>query len=1171
LRFLELNLKAFGTFSERAPIGLPDVDGPGLCVIYGSNEAGKSTALRAIRGLLYGIPTKTPDDFVHRYADLRIGARLRFDDGQELAVMRHKKNKDSLYSYDDEEVIRSERLDRLVEAVPESLFERFYGLDHPGLREGSAALLQDDGEVGRALFGAGLGVSNLHSVLAGLERDASALFAPRASKPRLNSSLVAWNEEQKKIGLGALDPKAWAVQEERTRVAEARVDAFAQGLAECRRELSSLERRKRSLPALARRREAQLRLDEERSVKPLPEDFSERLTAARAERRGAEQGGQRAGAKIERETTARDGLSLAPVLVAEQEAIEALHQRVGGIQEAVDQLPRRESKLASLDEEIVAIPTGSQEALTPERLARLRSAVAQTASTRALANEGVKLNERLAEAREEASEAGAALALLGERSGTDSGSGAASEGEVDTGPLRLALGRCLKLGPLDERIAEERNGYEEIDFEVERRGRALGLEVAASEEIDGASFPDHPLIDAMAEGFATLLRRRDVLTEEIQKMRSERRSVDESLAKNQSRGEVPKLADLDGQRADRDRTWRQLRRAVVDGDGGGETEAAPDLADRFEQESSGADALGDRLRVDADRVAEQGALEAKAVRLDLDLADRLDREKVLEEEGRLLDSRWAEAWTRPGVKIGSPEEMRGWRRAFDEWLALLGQRREAARAFERNEEARSEGIQNLRQVLRVLPGVEAFEGERLDEWLSQAEDLRERLLAEAEARRRKTETLRLAEERLAQAGQRLRRAESALADWNGSWQETASALDLARETRPERALERLEEMGRLIERLRERDELADRVGKMRADVEGFEQSVEKLVAACAPVLAEMPSGLAVQRLQRMLGEALEQQALYGKSVGALTEAKEELVYADAQSKASEAAIAALCGLAGVEAESSLDEALRSWRLVEETRLSLRQAESELTNLAEGRSIVALETETSGLDSDMLGAEIASLEERILRKTEDEKAAIEDWRSQRDALEAMDGSGRVAEWAELAESRLAVIRRDVDRYVELRMAKKILEGEIERYRSENQAPLLRRAGEIFNALTLGAYPRIESDIDEGAGQIRLVAVDPSNARIPVAGLSAGTRDQLFLAIRLASLEEAMSRGESMPLIADDILIEFDDRRSRACLEVLATMGQRNQILLFSHHRHIAEIAGELGDRAHLVEL
>jgi uncharacterized protein YhaN len=279
----------------------------------------------------------------------------------------------------------------------------------------------------------------------------------------------------------------------------------------------------------------------------------------------------------------------------------------------------------------------------------------------------------------------------------------------------------------------------------------------------------------------------------------------------------------------------------------------------------------------------------------------------------------------------------------------------------------------------------------------------------------------------------------------------------------------------------------------------------------------------------------------------------------------------LCGLAGVEAESSLDEALRSWRLVEETRLSLRQAESELTNLAEGRSIVALETETSGLDSDMLGAEIASLEERILRKTEDEKAAIEDWRSQRDALEAMDGSGRVAEWAELAESRLAVIRRDVDRYVELRMAKKILEGEIERYRSENQAPLLRRAGEIFNALTLGAYPRIESDIDEGAGQIRLVAVDPSNARIPVAGLSAGTRDQLFLAIRLASLEEAMSRGESMPLIADDILIEFDDRRSRACLEVLATMGQRNQILLFSHHRHIAEIAGELGDRAHLVEL
>jgi uncharacterized protein YhaN len=85
------------------------------------------------------------------------------------------------------------------------------------------------------------------------------------------------------------------------------------------------------------------------------------------------------------------------------------------------------------------------------------------------------------------------------------------------------------------------------------------------------------------------------------------------------------------------------------------------------------------------------------------------------------------------------------------------------------------------------------------------------------------------------------------------------------------------------------------------------------------------------------------------------------------------------------------------------------------------------------------------------------------------------------------------------------------------------------------------------------------------------LSNGTRDQLYLALRLASLEEAIGRGDSMPFIADDILIEFDDERSRVALEVLAELAGKTQILLFSHHAHVAEQARELGGRVHVVDL
>ena len=58
---------------------------------------------------------------------------------------------------------------------------------------------------------------------------------------------------------------------------------------------------------------------------------------------------------------------------------------------------------------------------------------------------------------------------------------------------------------------------------------------------------------------------------------------------------------------------------------------------------------------------------------------------------------------------------------------------------------------------------------------------------------------------------------------------------------------------------------------------------------------------------------------------------------------------------------------------------------------------------------------------------------------------------------------------------------------------------------------------------------------------------------------------------MPLVADDILIEFDDERTRATLDVLARFGERTQILLFSHHRHVADFARALGARARVVEL
>jgi uncharacterized protein YhaN len=77
------------------------------------------------------------------------------------------------------------------------------------------------------------------------------------------------------------------------------------------------------------------------------------------------------------------------------------------------------------------------------------------------------------------------------------------------------------------------------------------------------------------------------------------------------------------------------------------------------------------------------------------------------------------------------------------------------------------------------------------------------------------------------------------------------------------------------------------------------------------------------------------------------------------------------------------------------------------------------------------------------------------------------------------------------------------------------------------------------------------------------MSDGTADQLYLAVRLASLESYLEKNEAMPFIVDDVLIHFDNERAAATLQILAQLAQKTQIIFFTHHQHLVELA-----RAHV---
>ena len=186
MRFQRLDFAAFGPFTGLT-LDLSGGAPGGFHIVFGPNEAGKSSALRGVHDLLFGFPERTPDAHVHPNAELRISAALASDAGQVVELRRLKRRKDALRNAADAPIDEGV-MSSLLGGVDAQLFERLFGLDHERLRRAGEALLEDQGDVGESLFDAGSGGRGIRSVLSSLEQSADEIFKPRSSKARLRAT-----------------------------------------------------------------------------------------------------------------------------------------------------------------------------------------------------------------------------------------------------------------------------------------------------------------------------------------------------------------------------------------------------------------------------------------------------------------------------------------------------------------------------------------------------------------------------------------------------------------------------------------------------------------------------------------------------------------------------------------------------------------------------------------------------------------------------------------------------------------------------------------------------------------------------------------------------------------------------------------------------------------------
>ena len=348
MRIGRLDLLRYGCFTN-VSIELP-CQTPDFQIVFGRNEAGKSTALTAIGDLLFGIPHKSPHNFIHDYASMRIGAVL--EQGNEvLEVQRRKGSKDTLLTPEQHPVPVSElALARFLSGADRSFLERMFSLDHARLREGGREILEAQDEIGQTLFSAGAGLGGLRETLAALADEADGLWAPRrAARRKYFQAADQLKAADDALRSGTVTAKQWQVLNKANDAAQGTYAQLEQKIEKASADQRKLGRIRRVYRRVRRKAELGETIAELGDVAVLPEDALQTLQAADRDQTTATTRVETFKGQLEAAREELAKLSFDEVVILHQHDIQQLHEHRIKVRNGRADLPKRRAELASAE------------------------------------------------------------------------------------------------------------------------------------------------------------------------------------------------------------------------------------------------------------------------------------------------------------------------------------------------------------------------------------------------------------------------------------------------------------------------------------------------------------------------------------------------------------------------------------------------------------------------------------------------------------------------------------------------------------------------------------------------------------------------------------------------------------------------------------------------------